>query len=95
MQQIDLIKLVIDKFPGDLQLAVSAKQASEAFGAGRIASMIGIEGLHQIGNSFSVLRNLYDLGVRYATLTHNHNNAFADSAVRMTTRLYMQIITLG
>nr|AFK23382.1 dipeptidase [Cordyceps militaris] len=82
MQQIDLIKLIINKFPDDLQLALSSREATEAFRRGKIASMIGIEGLHQIGNSFSVLRSYYDLGVRYATLTHNHNNAFADSACR-------------
>ncbi|KAL8904695.1 MAG: hypothetical protein Q9207_003088 [Kuettlingeria erythrocarpa] len=39
------------------------------------------QGLHQIGNSFSNLRLYYTLGVRYATLTHNCHNAFADAAL--------------
>ncbi|KAJ5500814.1 Peptidase M19 renal dipeptidase [Penicillium expansum] len=50
------------------------------FKAGRLASLIGVEGLHQIANSASVLRMYYKLGVRYVTLAHNKNNTYADSA---------------
>ena len=48
--------------------------------AGRIASLIGIEGGHQIDNSLPVLREMYALGARYMTLTHSSNNDWADSA---------------
>jgi membrane dipeptidase len=82
MQQIDLILRLIRKYPDDLQLAKSSSDILTSFQTGRIASLLGIEGLHQIGNSPSVLRMYYVLGVRYATLTHNHNNTYADSAVR-------------
>ena len=34
---------------------------------------------HQLGNSISVLRQYFALGVRYLTLTHTCHNAFADS----------------
>lgn len=47
----------------------------------RLISPIGIEGLHQIGNSFSNLRLYHSLGVKYATLTWNCHNAFADAAL--------------
>lgn len=47
----------------------------------RLISPLGIEGLHQIGNSFSNLRLFHSLGVKYATLTHNCDNAFADAAL--------------
>lgn len=47
----------------------------------KIISPIGVEGLHQIGNSVSNLRLFHSLGVKYATLTHNCNNAFADAAL--------------
>jgi membrane dipeptidase len=48
---------------------------------GSIASILGVEGLHQIGNSASTLRLYHSLGARYVTLTHNCNNKYADSAL--------------
>lgn len=51
------------------------------FNQGKCASLIGVEGLHQIGNSPSILRIYHKLGVRYVTLAHNKNNLYADSAV--------------
>ncbi|KAK4251082.1 membrane dipeptidase-domain-containing protein [Corynascus novoguineensis] len=50
-------------------------------GRPRLVSPLAIEGLHQIGNSVGVLRQLHALGVRYATLTHNCGNRFADAAL--------------
>lgn len=40
---------------------------------GRIASLLGVEGGHSLGNSLGVLRTYYDLGIRYVTLTHTCN----------------------
>lgn len=84
LQQIDLILRLIKKYPDDLELATTSSGILSSFQNGKIASLLGIEGLHQIGNSPSVLRMFYNLGVRYATLTHNHNNAYADSATAKT-----------
>ena len=61
------------------QFADSAADVRKAFKAGKIASLFGLEGAHQIGNSLSVLRQYRQLGARYMTLTHTCNNAFADS----------------
>lgn len=68
--------------PEDLALVESSAGVQEVFKSGRtqIASLLGVEGLHQIANSASVLRLYHTLGVRYATLTHECHNAFADSA---------------
>ena len=44
-------------------------------------SPLAIEGLHQIGNSRSILRLYYTLGVRYASLTYNCPNIYADAAL--------------
>lgn len=48
--------------------------------SGKIASFIGAEGLHQIGNSASILRQYYSMGVRYITLSHICNNKYTDGA---------------
>lgn len=39
--------------------------------------MLGAEGLHQVGSSIASIRMLFELGVRYITITHNINNVFA------------------
>jgi len=48
--------------------------------SGKIASLVGIEGGHQINDSLPVLRQMYDAGARYMTLTHALNTRWADSA---------------
>ncbi|KAL7942004.1 membrane dipeptidase domain-containing protein [Trichoderma barbatum] len=79
LQQIDIIHILVERYPDDLQLARTSNEVWEAFRSGRIASLIGIEGLHQIANSASALRSFHRLGVRYVTLTHDSNNLYADS----------------
>jgi membrane dipeptidase len=68
------------RYPQDFEMAYSAADIRRIHRAGRIASLIGIEGGHQINNSLAVLRQMYVLGARYMTLTHSLNNDWADSA---------------
>lgn len=81
MQQIDIIHTLLDKYPEHLGLARTSTEVWDVFNSGRVASLIGIEGLHQIANSASVMRNFHRLGVGYITLTHDSNNLYADSTV--------------
>ncbi|MET8667346.1 dipeptidase [Streptomyces tendae] len=80
LEQIDCVRRLIDRHPGELQAALTAADMEAARAEGRIASLMGAEGGHSIDNSLATLRALYTLGVRYMTLTHNDNVAWADSA---------------
>jgi membrane dipeptidase len=80
LEQIDLVKRMAARYPNDLEMAYTAADVRRIHRAGKIASMIGIEGGHQINNSLAALRQMYDVGARYMTLTHTNNTAWADSA---------------
>ncbi|MCW2756088.1 MAG: rane dipeptidase [Marmoricola sp.] len=79
-EQIDAAHDLIRRYGDRLALATGAADVEAAWATGRIASLLGAEGGHQIGGSLAVLRSLQALGVRYLTLTHNDNVAWADSA---------------
>ncbi|MGW4034105.1 dipeptidase [Streptomyces sp. NPDC004838] len=80
LEQIDCVRQLLARYPEDLASALTADDMEKARGQGRIASLMGAEGGHSINDSLATLRALYELGVRYMTLTHNDNNAWADSA---------------
>jgi membrane dipeptidase len=80
LEQIDLVHRMIARYPNDFELALTADDVVRIHRQGKIASLIGMEGGHSIGNSLGVLRMTYALGARYMTLTHMQNNAWADSA---------------
>lgn len=80
LEQIDIARRMIATYPEDLAFATSVADIEAARKDGRIASLLGMEGGHTIGNSLGALRSYYDLGVRYMTLTHFHSHDWADSA---------------
>lgn len=80
LEQIDAAHAMIKRYSGDFELARSADDVERVVASGKVASLLGAEGGHQIGESLGVLRMLYALGVRYLTLTHNDNTPWADSA---------------
>ncbi|KAL8972095.1 MAG: hypothetical protein Q9183_000728 [Haloplaca sp. 2 TL-2023] len=83
LSQIDLIRRLTSRYSDVFSsVDLNSSTAAEAFYRRRkLISPIGIEGLHQIANSFSNLRLFYALGARYITLTHNCHNAYADAAL--------------
>ena len=80
LEQIDVMKRLIARYPDRLQLALSSSDVERAMKAGKIASLLGMEGGHSIDGSLGVLRQMYALGARYMTLTHSKNTAWGDSA---------------
>ncbi|KAK5049396.1 hypothetical protein LTR84_004325 [Exophiala bonariae] len=83
LEQIDITKRLVEAYPESLELCYSPECVRRVHRSGKVASMIGIEGGHQTGNSLGALRLLFDTGARYMTLTHNCDNAFGTSWVSM------------
>lgn len=79
LEQIELVKLMITRYPSHLEYASTAADIERISGEGRIASLIGLEGGHCIEESLGTLRRLYELGARYMTLTHGDTLSWADS----------------
>jgi membrane dipeptidase len=86
LEQIDLARRIVARYPDAFRMAGTVVEIRSAHRAGRIASLLGIEGGHAIGDSLGVLRAYYDLGVRYMTLTHNTHTGWADSAAEEPAR---------
>jgi len=80
LEQIDLVKRMAARYPADFATAYTAADIRRIHKSHKIASLIGIEGGHQINNSLAMLRQMYDAGARYMTLTHTTNTPWADSA---------------
>jgi membrane dipeptidase len=80
LEQMDIVKRMARQYPADFAMAYTAADIRRIHRSGKIASLIGIEGGHQINASLAVLREMYDAGARYMTLTHSSNTPWADSA---------------
>src|SRR5262245_24890137 len=79
LEQIDVIHEMCRRYPDTFEMASGTADITRIHKAGKIASLIGVEGGHSIDNSIAVLRNFYKLGVRYMTLTHSESLDWADS----------------
>ncbi len=80
LEQIDGVYALAARHPDVFALAGTAAETRTIMASGRIASLLGAEGGHQIAGSLGVLRMYHALGVRYLTLTHGSTTSWADSA---------------
>ena len=81
LEQIDIARRIVAKYPERFQWALTADAVRSSFRAGKIGSLLGLEGGHAIENSLGALRAYYDMGARYMTLTHNVTLDWADAAL--------------
>lgn len=79
LEQIDLVHRMLEKYPDTFELARTADDIERIHRAGKIASLIGVEGGHSIEASLTVLRRLHELGAAYMTLTHSESLDWCDS----------------
>jgi membrane dipeptidase len=80
LEQIALLREIVALHPETFEMAYTADDVTRIHRAGRVASLVGMEGGHSIDNSLDVLRAFQQAGARYMTLTHSDNTAWADSA---------------
>lgn len=78
MEQFDVVQRLCKEY--EMNLVSNSQDAIKSFKEGKFTCTLGIEGLHQVDLSLGVLRLYFELGVRYATLTHNCDNPFATAA---------------
>ena len=81
LEQIDIARRIIAKYPERFQWALTADALRASFRTGKVGSLLGLEGGHAIENSLGALRVYYELGARYMTLTHNVTLDWADAAL--------------
>ncbi|MBU2270965.1 MAG: dipeptidase, partial [Alphaproteobacteria bacterium] len=79
-EQIDTVKRLVAAHPEVFELATTADDIERIHAGGKIASLIGMEGGYSIDDSLGLLREFYDAGSRYMTLTHSKTTSWADSA---------------
>src|SRR3954465_10380803 len=77
MEQIDDVHRLAERYPDTFEMARTAADVERIPRAGRIASLVGMEGGHSIHNSLAALRLLYAAGARYMTITHSKNTDWA------------------
>jgi membrane dipeptidase len=79
IEQIEIVKAMVARYPETFELALNSDDVQRIRAAGKIASMIGMEGGHAIENSIAKLRRLHEMGARYMTLTHSDTLDWADA----------------
>jgi membrane dipeptidase len=80
LEQVAAVHEMLRRYPDTFAQARSAADIERSFRAGKIASLMGLEGGHSMDSSLPALRALHALGAGYMTLTHSSNVAWADSA---------------
>ena len=65
--------------PERIGLAVSSREARELHASGKKVAMIGVENAYPLGTDITRVKEFYDRGARYMSLSHNGHSQFCDS----------------
>ena len=79
-REIDTLYATVQRNPSKMMIVQSPKELAAAVDAGKLGSMIGVEGGHMIEDRIDYLEALYNRGARYMTLTWNNSTSWASSA---------------
>jgi membrane dipeptidase len=80
LELIDSVKQQVAHHPQEMVFVTTPGGIEFAHHQHKLAALMGIEGGHSIEDSIPLLRQYYDLGVRYMTLTWTNSNGWADSS---------------
>ncbi|WP_223269219.1 MULTISPECIES: dipeptidase [unclassified Polaribacter] len=80
MSKFDAIhKLTKEIAPKRIALATTSAEARKIYASGKKVAMIGVENAYPLGTDISRVKQFYDLGARYMSLSHNGHSQFCDS----------------
>jgi len=80
LDMIEALQEQINKHSDEMEMAYTSQDVERIVSAGKLASLMGLEGGHAIEDDLENLRSFYELGIRYMTLTWSFSHTWADSS---------------
>src|SRR5690606_5742260 len=84
VEEIDSLLSLVLRNPGRMTLARTYSEVKRGTADGKLVALIGVEGGHMIEEDMTKLDALYEMGMRYLTLTWNNSTSWATSAMDET-----------
>ena len=75
--------------PGRIGIAYTAEDARRIYGSGRKVALMGVENGYGIGTDITRVKEFYDRGARYLSLSHNGHSQLSDSNTGEATNEWM------
>ncbi|MEX0608065.1 MAG: membrane dipeptidase [Balneolaceae bacterium] len=80
MSKFEAIHRLTDEIaPDRIELALTSDDVRRIVDEGKKVAMIGVENAYPLGTDLSRVKEFYDLGARYMSLSHNGHSQFSDS----------------
>ncbi len=74
-------RMTYELYPDQIEFAYTADDVERIHAEGKLVALIGMENLWPIGDDLSRIEEIYEMGGRYISVTHNGHNQFGDAAV--------------